>query len=133
MPPVFADTSGFLAFLSPDDEHHVEALQLFSIVAARRSPLLTTSYVTLETYALVGHRLGLGYVRQFRARFVPVLDVTWVRADLHERGLDDWLRFGSRDLSLVDTVSFAFMEERGLREALAFDRHFTDRGFMRPQ
>jgi len=131
--PVFIDTSALLGALNARDSCHEEAAALFAALASRRTRLLTTSYVLLETYALVGRRLGVAQARRFRAEFASLLDIVWVDADLHERGLDVWLRAGSRDLSLVDTVSFALLEELGLREALAFDQHFTDRGFVLPQ
>ena len=37
------------------------------------------------------------------------------------------------NLSLTDCVSFAFLEEEGIREAIVFDRHFTERGIRLPQ
>ena len=36
---------------------------------------------------------------------------------------------GRRGLSLVDCVSFAVMARAGLRQAFAFDDHFSERGF----
>lgn len=132
MPTVFADTSAFLALLVPEDLHHTNAREALARVEARGDEILTTSYVLIETYALLGSRYGVPWGQRFRDTFGLLVDVAWVDHDLHERGLEDWLRTGLRSSSLVDTVSFAFMEERGLREALAFDGHFTDRGYILP-
>jgi len=42
----------------------------------------------------------------------------------------EWLeRFDDQDFSLTDAVSFAVMTKRGIREALALDRHFCVAGF----
>ncbi len=67
----------------------------------------------------------------FRREFVPTLDIVWIDAELHERGLDIVMERGTRDLSLVDAVSFVIMRERGLAAAFAYDRHFGDEGFER--
>jgi predicted nucleic acid-binding protein len=58
-----------------------------------------------------------------------LLSVTWVAEALHRRGVQRMLRENRRRLSLVDCVSFEFMRERGLREALALDSDFVEAGF----
>lgn len=93
--------------------------------------MLTTSYVLLETYALLGRRLGPQAVRSFREAFAPLVDVVWVDRLLHEKGLDTLAESSERDLSLVDTVSFQVIEEEGIERdrVFVFDRHFEDRRF----
>ncbi len=89
----------------------------------------TTSYVVLETVSLVQSRVGLVPLRDFAENLMPMLSVTWVTEDLHRRGFDRLIRENRRHLSLVDCVSFEFMRERGLREALALDADFAEAGF----
>jgi predicted nucleic acid-binding protein len=126
---VFADTSGLFALLNPTDQHHARAKSAFTALRARRAPLLSTSYVLVETYALAGRRLGLDAARSFRSDFAPLVEVVWVDQDLHEAGLDLLLERRKRQLSLVDAVSFVTMRARRLTEAFAFDPHFEDEGF----
>jgi predicted nucleic acid-binding protein len=126
---VFADTSGLLALLIASDEHHARAERAFATLRTRRAPLVSTSYVLVETYALVGRRLGFEAVRSFRADFAPLLDITWVDATLHEAGLDLLLDRGKWRLSLVDAVSFIAMRQRDIAEAFAFDEDFEQEGF----
>lgn len=64
---------------------HQEAKQIFADLRAKTAVLLTTSYVILETYALLGRRLGPTAVRAFREDFVPLLEVVWVDPDLHAK------------------------------------------------
>lgn len=129
MSTVFADTSGLLALLSSNDEYHARAVQAFNTLRTERTPLRSTSYVLVETYALVGHRLGLDAVRQFRDDFVPILDITWVDETLHNAGLDLQLGRENRRLSLVDAVSFIAMRRQGLTRVFGFDSHFEREGF----
>lgn len=132
MTRAFIDTSAVLALFVPVDVSHHEAKQIFEHLRSQATELVTTSYVVLETYALLGRRLGPSAVRAFRGDFVPLLDVVWVDRDLHERGLDLLLNRSIRDLSLVDTVSFLVADEQGIEEVFAFDGHFDQEGFRRP-
>ncbi len=52
-----------------------------------------------------------------------------VTETLHRRGFARLVARDRRQLSLVDCVSFEFMEEEGIQQALALDRHFEDEGF----
>ncbi len=126
---VFADTSGLLALLNAKDANHARAVRAFANLRARQASLVSTSFVLVETYALLGRRLGLEAVRRFRADFAPLIDVVWVDDTLHNAGLDLLLDRRRRLLSLVDAVSFITMRARGVEEVFAFDPHFVQEGF----
>jgi predicted nucleic acid-binding protein len=126
---VFVDTSAILALLNPKDFNHDKARRAFDMLRGRDAALVATSYVLVETYALLGSRMGLEAVRAFRADLAPLLEVLWVDAGLHEDGLDLMIDRGRRRLSLVDAVSFVAMRRRGIAEAFAFDPHFEDEAF----
>ena len=126
---VFVDTSAILALLVPTDVAHGEAARAFAGLQAEQAPLVTTSYILVETYALIGRRLGLKAVDAFRQDFEPLLDVVWIGRELHEAGLDLLLTRGISDLSLVDASSWVVIREHGLGRVFAFDRHFTAEGF----
>ena len=129
MNAVFADTSGLLALLNTTDDNHARAERAFGNLRVRQVSLVSTSYVLVETYALVGRRLGLDAVRSFRADFAPLIDVVWVDETLHDAGLDMLLDRRKRLLSLVDAVSFIVMRQRSMAEAFAVDPHFEQEGF----
>ncbi len=131
MSGVFVDTSAILALLVASDEVHALARAAFTRLSSRQAPLLTTSYVLVETYALLSRRLGIAAVSSFRADFAPLLRVVWVEETLHERALDEFLKRSSKTLSLVDVTSFLVMRERSIDEAFAYDRHFDREGFSR--
>ena len=126
---VFADTSGLFALLSTTDDNHARAKRAFGNLRARQALLVSTSYVLVETYALVGRRLGLDAVRSFRADFAPLIEVVWVDETLHNAGVDLLLDRRKRLLSLVDAVSFIVMRQRSVAEAFAIDPHFEQEGF----
>lgn len=126
---VFVDTSALLAVLNSGDENHARASRSFRALVGSDEPLVTTSYVLVETVALLRHRFGLGAVRGFQDAVAPMLAVVWVDAELHAEGTAALLTANRRELSLVDCVSFACMRQQGLARAFHFDRHFRDQGF----
>ncbi len=126
---LFVDTSALYALLSAHDAEHRAAAVEWAAIGERQDSLLTSNYALVETVALIGRRLGLQAVRDFQADFVPILHIAWVEQALHERAVAALLTAGTRDLSLVDCVSFEVMRERGIEAAFAFDAHFVQQGF----
>lgn len=126
---VFVDTSALLAVLDAGDAQHPPARGAWETLLQRDEPLVTTSYVLVETFALVQSRLGMQAVRALADDVVPVLRVQWVGETEHRLGVTALVAAGRRQLSLVDCVSFATMRERRLDTAFAFDRDFADQGF----
>lgn len=126
---VFIDTSAFLALLDRDEAHHADASAIWTRLVNDDEALVATSYVLVETYALVQRRLGLDAVRTFTGDFVPLLDVEWVGPDLHQAAVSALLVAARRDLSLVDCVSFEAMRRRDTVRAFAFDDDFSAQGF----
>lgn len=126
---VFVDTSAILALLVPTDVHHKRAERAFKQLAADEARLMTTSYTLVECYALIGRRLGLDALAEFRAEFAPLLEIVWIGSDEHERGLDLLTQSNSAKLSLVDAVSFVVARDHDVERVFAFDPHFTKAGF----
>ena len=126
---VFVDTSALFAILDADDENHESAGRAWTDLVAQGVDLICTDYVLLEGFALVQRRLGLGAIRTLEEDIVPMLRVEWVTDVRHASGVAALLVAASRQLSLVDCVSFEVMRHLGVREVFAFDRHFADQGF----
>lgn len=126
---IFADTSALFSLLVRDDCMHVQAKANFAYFADQQVQLLSSSFVLVETIALLQRRVGLEAVRDFNAKIVPLLDVVWVDADWQQRAVQRLLTGNRRDVSLVDCMSFEIMEAREISEAFTFDRHFEENGF----
>lgn len=125
----FVDTSALYALLDADDENADAAAGWLAGSGADPShPLVTHSYVIVETSALVHHRLGTRAVRDLFEGLVPALQVTFVEPDLHERSTAAYLAGLSRRVSFVDRVSFQLIREAGIDQAFAFDHDFVSEG-----
>lgn len=125
---VLVDTVFVLAIINPRDKYHRQALELANKYEGR--PLLVTDAVLLE----VGNALARGYKKEaieiIEGFFVSEeVEVVHLSDRLFEQAFALYKQYQDKEWSLVDCVSFAVMREAGVRQALTFDRHFTQAGF----
>lgn len=126
---VFVDTSAIVAILDVSEESHGSVAAVFRSLLDRQEALETSSYVLVESHALVQARLGMEAVRTLARDLAALFTVVWIDAEVHRAALSAVLAANRRRLSLVDCVSFEVMARRGLRTAFTLDRHFEEQGF----
>ncbi|MCP4622133.1 MAG: PIN domain-containing protein [bacterium] len=126
---IFADTSGLFALLVKNDVMHVRAKLNFAYFAEHRVQLLTSSFVLVETAALLQRRVGLETVHDFQSKIMPLLEMIWVSGDWYTRAIQRLFALNNRNISLVDCLSFEIMESREITQAFTFDQHFPENGF----
>ncbi len=124
----FADTSLFVAFLNPRDEHHELAV---AFIRDELNFLVTSTWVLVE--------LGNFFSKsRTRRRFFPfvrdlgvdlLVDIVPPAADLFEKALHLYHRRADKPWSMTDCTSFLIMRARGLSEALTTDHHMVQAGF----
>ena len=131
MASVFADSGHWITLLNPRDQMHKRAKS----VAARleSSPIVTTKMVLAEVLSHLsreGERLRYlavqmveGLERNPNVEIVPQTDAQFRGA------VERYASRGDQRWSLTDCASFLVMEERGITEALAYDRDFEQAGF----
>ncbi len=125
----FIDTSAFYALLDRDDANHSRSKKIWSGLLNSDCTLVTSNYVLVETFALAQHRLGIEAVRGVQEEIVPLLNIEWIKDETHNAGIGALLTASKRKLSFVDCVSFEIMRALGLKDAFAFDPHFSEQGF----
>jgi len=126
---VFVDTSGLFALLVQNDAMHTQAKERFAYFARQKARLYTSSFVLVETTALLQRRIGLESMRDFNLKILPLFEVIWVDAELYAKAVQRLFVQGKKELSLVDCLSFEIMESRSISMAFAFDEHFEEAGF----
>jgi len=126
---VFADTSGLFALLVQNDFMHTRARENFGYFAEKNAQLVTSSFVLVETTALLQRRVGLASVHDFNSKIFPLLEVIWVDDKWYTRAMQRLFAQNSKNVSLVDCLSFEVMESLEIDCAFAFDRHFEANGF----
>jgi uncharacterized protein len=126
---IFADTSGLFALLVENDYMYVRARGNFNYFAENNVQLVTSSFVLLETTALLQSRIGLSPVNDFNTKILPLLEIVWVDDKWYAKAMQRLLAQSKRDISLVDCLSFEIMEALQIECAFAFDKHFEENGF----
>ncbi len=124
---ILVDTSAIFALVSPEDKFHAEAQDTFSELVERGDQLYTTSYVLVESSALIHRRLGFEVLRTFIQSIQGVWETIWIDRSTHE---EIWNRMRSRDgtrLSLVDW-SVIVGSEKTRSAIFAFDSDFSTEG-----
>jgi predicted nucleic acid-binding protein len=129
---VFLDTGYLIALEAADDQHHKDALRHWKSFAKHRPRLVRTSYVFDEVVTFFNSRGRHGKAVELGHRLLVSPSIRFFHIDisLFEEG---WHHFQSRPdkrYSLTDCISFVVMERESLREALTFDDHFAQAGFL---
>jgi predicted nucleic acid-binding protein len=126
---IFDDTSGLFAALVRNDCMHVPARATLAKLLKDRTEIHTTSYVLLETLALLQARVGLEAALRFQHDFHPVITIHWVDGVFHDRAFQRLELRGSRSVSLVDCATFVAMDDTEIRTVFTYDDHFHQEGF----
>ena len=131
MGEIFADTGYWIALIDRRDQGHGIAIQTSGDLAEDR--IINTEMVLTE---LLNFASGEGeYLRKLAAETTRRLyleqnvEVIPQTSPQFHAALQRYLARLDHSWSLVDCASFIVMEERGIREALAFDHHFQQAGF----
>ena len=131
MRTIFADSGYWIAFLHTRDRLHERARAMAAGLSTVR--IVTTQMVLVE---VLGHLARLGsdqrelavwLVRDLEAagnvEIVPQTD------EQFEAAVERYAARADQRWSLTDCASFLVMEDRGISEALAYDRDFEQAGF----
>lgn len=126
----FIDSSGFYAHVAELDDHHDQALEVFSRLARLKVAMVTTDAVVVEAHALILHRLkggealALDFLEQVYGGSCRIERVT----PGDERLAIVTLRESrGQRLSFCDALSLRVIERLSIVSVVSFDQHFTRR------
>ena len=128
---VFADTGFWIARLSPLDQLHAKAREISQTLNA--GLVVTTELVLAET--LNAYSAHGPFVRGLAVRFVdalaadPKVEIISQTSALFAAAVTLYRERADKAWSLTDCMSFSIMKTRGIKTALAHDRHFEQAGF----
>ncbi|MEA5467607.1 type II toxin-antitoxin system VapC family toxin [Spirulina sp. 06S082] len=128
---VFADTGYWVALLNPSDDLHKKAVQL----SKRLNPLyiVTSEVVLIEVLNDFSKRgeyfrdLAIELTQDLRSN--PNIRIVPQTSEQFEQGLRLYQQRKDKAWSHTDCVSFKIMEDMGIFEALAYDKHFVQAGY----
>jgi uncharacterized protein len=132
---VFVDTWAWVALYDRHDLHHGAAVAAFRNLVQDGLLAVTTNAVLYEAITFLryraGHDAAMDLVRRQAAVTTrdDVLVVLRIDEALEQAAIAIFRRYGDKDFSFVDCLSFAVMQQRGIATALTGDKHFAQMGF----
>jgi uncharacterized protein len=133
MASFFLDTSYIIALEIADDQNHIAALQHWQSLRGTVPQLITTSYVFDEIVTFFNSRNRHSKAVEIGTQLLesPSVEVIPVDETLFFQGWKFFQKYTDKSYSLTDSISFLIMEQRQLTQALTFDKHFVQAGFVK--
>jgi predicted nucleic acid-binding protein len=132
MKTVFADTGYWIALLDRQDTLHNKAVELSKTIAPCR--IMTTEMVLTEVlnyFAQRGRFLRTATVAMIqKLDDNPAVEIVVQDSDLFQQGLTLYRQRPDQAWSLTDCASFCVIQQNSILEALAYDKHFEQAGFV---
>lgn len=128
---VFADTGYWVALLNPRDDLHDKAVKLSQ--AIQPAHIVTSEMVLTEVLNDFSDRGD--HFRQAAVNFIkklyqhPNTTIIPQTSIQFQTALAFYEQRPDKAWSQTDCVSFKIMEEQGIVEALAYDKHFVQAGY----
>ena len=131
---IFVDTSAWYALKATEDRFHDDAVRFHDVlVTGRHGSLVVSDYVVDETATLLmatkGGETAVGFLDEvLQSKSVRLI---WIEPQLFHEAARGFKSGSDRGWSFTDCTSFELMHRLKIREAFAFDRHFSEAGFNR--
>ena len=127
MKKVFIDTGAWYTLKNTKDAYHQEVVDFFAGLNGQiicfTSDYVADEAITLVRARLKNHRLAAELAEELFA--CKAAKMILVSPEHHARALEIFTKYSDQDFSYTDCTSFTIMESLKIKEALAFDRHFT--------
>ena len=134
MKQVFADTGFWIALLNNKDRWHEKAIEINKELQTEKIIIVTSELVLIELLNFfskfssnIRQEAGL-MVQDIQAH--PSITIVSQTSVLFTKALELYLQRRDKEWSLTDCSSFIIMRELQITEALAYDKHFQQAGFM---
>ena len=132
MKTVFADTGYWIALLDPQDTLHSKAINLS--ITFKQVQIVTSEMVLTE---ILNHFSKRGnFLRYAAANFIeslqenPAITIAPQTDSLFQQALILYKQRPDQAWSHTDCSSFCIMQQQNILEALAYDKHFEQAGFI---
>ena len=133
MTSLFLDANFVIALEISDDQHHYEAAQYWKTLIETSFSLVTTSYIVDEIVTFLNRRRHHDKAVKVGNNLLNASHIQLIHIDepLFYEGWQYFEQHSDKTYSLTDCVSFVLMKKLGIVEALTFDKHFTQAGFVK--
>lgn len=127
--PILVDSDAFVGLLIKKDSHHNESSKLFSEIAARGLPIITTSFVIAETATVLSHRIGQELARIFLDDVVTEgkFPTVFVTESLQQQAIEIFKKQNNKGISMTDCVNVAVMQQIQTVTIFSYDSFYEKR------
>lgn len=130
---LFLDASYVIALEIANEQNHLAASSHWQSLDRKNTRLVTTSYVFDEIVTFLNSRrlhakaveIGNRLLNSPSVQFIQVSETIFLEA------WELFQKYNDKSYSLTDCVSFVVMEPLKIKEALTFDHHFLQAGFIK--
>jgi len=126
---IIIDTSAFYALASASDEFHPKAKTIYERLVDQKIELYTSSYIFVESAALIQHRLGFPALETFVESVKESLHFLWINRRTHWQAWEILKETSGRELSFVDCTTVVLAKALGA-SVFAFDEDFRQQGIL---
>jgi len=134
MTSFFVDTSYLIALENSVDQYHRTASRHWSELAKSSShSFVTSSYVFVEVVTLLNNRRLHSKAVELGKNLLTsrLFNLVHVDEELFDEACALFQKHKDKKYSLTDCVSFQLMKRLAITEALTFDKHFVQAGFVK--
>ena len=134
MTSFFVDTSYLIALENSVDQYHRTASRHWSELAKLSShSFVTSSYVFVEVVTLLNNRRLHSKAVELGKNLLTsrLFNLVHVDEELFDEAWALFQKHKDKKYSLTDCVSFQLMKRLAITEALTFDKHFVQAGFVK--
>jgi len=134
MTSFFVDTSYLIALENSVDQYHRTASRHWSELAKSSShSFVKSSYVFVEVVTLLNNRRLHSKAVELGKNLLTsrLFNLVHVDEELFDEAWALFQKHKDKKYSLTDCVSFQLMKRLAITEALTFDKHFVQAGFVK--
>ena len=134
---IFVDSGAWIALSNRRDQHHDDAVIIYTTLKQQKARFLTTDYVIDETVTRIRYNWNhsgavkfLDFIKRIKEATEETGDLTvaTVNSTLFQKAERLFRQYDTARLSFTDCTSFAVCQQHNISEAFAFDQHFPMMG-----
>ncbi len=133
MTSLFLDANYIIALEASDDQRHHDAEHHWRKLLETPLSLVTTSYVLDKIVTFLNSKRQHSKAVRVGNNLLAASSIQMIHVDeaLFYEGWRYFEQHADKTFSLTDCISFVLMRRLGITDALTFDRHFTQAGFLK--
>lgn len=129
---IYIDTDAFVAFVKKDDTNHKRAVSLFHYFEQQPVTFRTSNYVFSEVVTVlsqrVSHSAAVAFIQTITAPSSPIT-IHWIDELIEQSAIEIFKNQTSKDVSFVDCINMALLNQEGLDTIFSFDEHYKKNGY----